>query len=64
MDPSVVARGVEKIGMDEVIVDGGMLTDRLKPSYVASSESILFTSTVHRSQTQNVEECLSKASGS
>ncbi|KAI9057321.1 hypothetical protein FKP32DRAFT_1584111 [Trametes sanguinea] len=32
------------------------------PSYVSSSQSILLTSTVHRSQAQNVQECLSKAS--
>ncbi|OSD06509.1 hypothetical protein PYCCODRAFT_941629 [Trametes coccinea BRFM310] len=30
------------------------------PSYVSSSQSILLTSTVHRSQAQNVQECLSK----
>ncbi|KAK7690959.1 hypothetical protein QCA50_006062 [Cerrena zonata] len=30
------------------------------PSYVASSHSILITSTVHRSQADNVQECLSK----
>ncbi|GJE85559.1 hypothetical protein PsYK624_016380 [Phanerochaete sordida] len=29
-------------------------------SYVASSETLLITSTVHRSQAQNVEDCLSK----
>ena len=32
-------------------------------SYVTSSETLLLTSTVHRSQAQNVEECLSKVSG-
>ncbi|KAI0327828.1 hypothetical protein GY45DRAFT_1347532 [Cubamyces sp. BRFM 1775] len=30
------------------------------PSYVSSSQSILLTSTVHRSQAQNVQECLAK----
>ncbi|KAI0661670.1 RF-1 domain-containing protein [Cubamyces menziesii] len=30
------------------------------PSYVSSSQSILITSTVHRSQSQNVQECLAK----
>ncbi|CAA7261425.1 unnamed protein product [Cyclocybe aegerita] len=30
------------------------------PHYVASSHSILITSTVHRSQSQNVEDCLDK----
>ncbi|EKM57804.1 uncharacterized protein PHACADRAFT_158844 [Phanerochaete carnosa HHB-10118-sp] len=36
--------------------------DVLKKSsnYVSSSETLLVTSTVHRSQAQNVEECLSK----
>ncbi|EIN09522.1 hypothetical protein PUNSTDRAFT_101371 [Punctularia strigosozonata HHB-11173 SS5] len=31
------------------------------PHYAASSRSILITSTVHRSQAQNIDECLSKA---
>ncbi|KAJ7082843.1 hypothetical protein B0H15DRAFT_912135 [Mycena belliarum] len=31
------------------------------PYYVSSSQSIQITSTVHRSQSQNVDECLSKA---
>lgn len=30
------------------------------PSYVSSSETLLVTSTVHRSQAQNVEDCLAK----
>ncbi|KAJ6468292.1 RF-1 domain-containing protein [Mycena sanguinolenta] len=30
------------------------------PHYVSSSQSIQITSTVHRSQSQNIEECLSK----
>ncbi|KAI0649167.1 hypothetical protein C8Q79DRAFT_495535 [Trametes meyenii] len=30
------------------------------PSYVSSSQSILLTSTVHRSQAQNVQDCLVK----
>ncbi|KDR78700.1 hypothetical protein GALMADRAFT_64226 [Galerina marginata CBS 339.88] len=30
------------------------------PHYVASTHSILVTSTVHRSQSQNIEECLQK----
>ncbi|THH21640.1 hypothetical protein EUX98_g8313 [Antrodiella citrinella] len=36
--------------------------DTLKksPAYVSSSESILITSSVHRSQPENVQECLSK----
>ncbi|KAH8100797.1 RF-1 domain-containing protein [Cristinia sonorae] len=36
--------------------------DALKksPAYVSSSDSILLTSTVHRTQAENVQECLSK----
>ncbi|KAI0359935.1 hypothetical protein OH77DRAFT_881759 [Trametes cingulata] len=30
------------------------------PAYVSSSQSILLTSTVHRSQAQNVQDCLAK----
>ncbi|KAJ6577576.1 RF-1 domain-containing protein [Mycena capillaripes] len=33
---------------------------KLSPHYVSSSGSIQITSTVHRSQSQNIEECLSK----
>ncbi|EPQ54038.1 hypothetical protein GLOTRDRAFT_44314 [Gloeophyllum trabeum ATCC 11539] len=33
---------------------------RASPHYVPSSDTILVTSTVHRSQSQNVEDCLSK----
>jgi len=33
---------------------------RNSPAYVSSSESLLVTSTQHRSQAQNVDECLSK----
>lgn len=32
----------------------------LQPHYVASTHSILLTSTVHRSQVQNIDECLQK----
>ncbi|KAJ7503527.1 RF-1 domain-containing protein [Mycena galericulata] len=37
-------------------------TDALKrsPHYISSTQSIQITSTVHRSQSQNIEECLSK----
>ncbi|CAL1716143.1 unnamed protein product [Somion occarium] len=36
--------------------------DTLKksPSYASSSQSLLITSTVHRSQAENIQECLSK----
>jgi len=33
---------------------------RKSPAYVASSDSLLVTSTVHRSQAMNVEDCLAK----
>jgi peptidyl-tRNA hydrolase ICT1 len=33
-----------------------------QPQYTANSHSILITSTVHRSQSQNVDDCLSKVS--
>ncbi|KAF9558823.1 hypothetical protein CPC08DRAFT_638447 [Agrocybe pediades] len=33
------------------------------PHYVASTHSVLMTSTVHRSQSQNIEECLAKLHG-
>ncbi|TFK73296.1 hypothetical protein BDN72DRAFT_761986 [Pluteus cervinus] len=36
---------------------------RNSPHYVRSSNSILITSTVHRSQAQNINECLSKLHG-
>ncbi|OJT03363.1 Peptidyl-tRNA hydrolase ICT1, mitochondrial [Trametes pubescens] len=32
------------------------------PAYASSSQSVLITSTVHRSQAQNVQDCLAKAS--
>jgi len=35
-------------------------TLRKSPAYVSSSESILLTSSVHRSQPENVQECFSK----
>lgn len=34
-----------------------------QPSYVSSSQSILITSTVYRSQSQNIQDCLKKVSG-
>ncbi|KAL4248725.1 hypothetical protein ABKN59_006331 [Abortiporus biennis] len=33
---------------------------KLTPAYVSSSQSLLVTSTVHRSQAENVNECLTK----
>ncbi|KAH8118110.1 hypothetical protein DFH11DRAFT_1851108 [Phellopilus nigrolimitatus] len=33
---------------------------RQNPAYIASSDSLLLTSTLHRSQAQNVDDCLSK----
>ncbi|KAI0784546.1 hypothetical protein C8Q75DRAFT_387038 [Abortiporus biennis] len=33
---------------------------KLTPTYVSSSQSLLVTSTVHRSQAENVNECLTK----
>ncbi|KAI0044285.1 hypothetical protein FA95DRAFT_1497345 [Auriscalpium vulgare] len=33
---------------------------RRSPAYAASSQSILITSTVHRSQARNIDDCLSK----
>lgn len=33
---------------------------RNTPSYVASTQTLLLTSTVHRSQAQNIDECLAK----
>ncbi|KAJ3514191.1 hypothetical protein NLJ89_g2514 [Agrocybe chaxingu] len=37
-----------------------MIRVTFQPHYVASSHSLLITSTVHRSQSQNVEDCLDK----
>ncbi|KAI0059224.1 hypothetical protein BV25DRAFT_1809392 [Artomyces pyxidatus] len=36
---------------------------RESPYYVSSSKSVLITSTLHRSQAQNVDDCLSKLHG-
>ncbi|KIM37836.1 hypothetical protein M413DRAFT_30508 [Hebeloma cylindrosporum] len=35
-------------------------TSQKTPQYVPSTHSILLTSTIHRSQAQNIDECLQK----
>jgi hypothetical protein len=37
-----------------------LLTRRVQPHYAPNSNSILISSTLHRSQAQNIDDCLSK----
>jgi peptidyl-tRNA hydrolase ICT1 len=38
-----------------------LLTGPVQPQYAPNSNSILISSTLHRSQAQNIDDCLSKA---
>jgi peptidyl-tRNA hydrolase ICT1 len=46
----------------QILIQGDSTNLLSQPQYTANSHSILITSTVHRSQSQNMDDCLSKVS--
>ena len=60
LDTTLGSTSFEAICKWSVIVPPSAEFLFFQPSYVASTNSLLISSTVHRSQSQNVDDCLSK----